>query len=115
MLRSQKVQALHIPCVQHVETMCDISSLEIIEREYGPDHREVAITLINLGNAYGSLGDATKQRDLLERALNIKVNVSNLITLYLPEISFVIEEIFSNRCTFLNLFRNPTTQKISPH
>ena len=32
-LQSQKVQALHIPCVQHVETMCDISSLEIIERE----------------------------------------------------------------------------------
>eukprot|EP00971_Amphidinium_carterae_P227825 4518723-Amphidinium_carterae.1 len=27
--------------------------------------------LRNLGNAYGSLGDATKQRDCLERALRI--------------------------------------------
>ena len=32
-LRSQKVQALHIPCVQHVETMRDVSSMEIIEKE----------------------------------------------------------------------------------
>ena len=32
-LQSQKVQAMHIPCVQHVETMRDVSSLEIIEKE----------------------------------------------------------------------------------
>jgi tetratricopeptide (TPR) repeat protein len=31
----------------------------------------VAITLTNLGNAYGSLGDAQKSRELLERALTI--------------------------------------------
>ena len=41
------------------------------EREYGRDHTEVAITLVNLGNAYGDLGDAAKKRDLLERALAI--------------------------------------------
>ena len=33
-LQSQKVQAMHIPCVQHVETMRDVSSLlVIIEKE----------------------------------------------------------------------------------
>ena len=32
-LPNQKVQAPHIPCVQHVETMRDVSSLEIIEKE----------------------------------------------------------------------------------
>eukprot|EP00971_Amphidinium_carterae_P057428 1135365-Amphidinium_carterae.1 len=32
----------------------------------------MAITLTNLGNAYGDLGDAHKQRDYLERALRIK-------------------------------------------
>jgi hypothetical protein len=32
----------------------------------------VATTLTNLGNAYGSLGDAQKSRELLERALTIK-------------------------------------------
>ena len=32
----------------------------------------MAITLTNLGNAHGALGDAAKQRDLLERALKIE-------------------------------------------
>ena len=32
----------------------------------------MAITLTNLGNAYGSLGDHAKKRDMLERALAIK-------------------------------------------
>merc|ERR1711964_866854 len=41
------------------------------ERIYGPNHREVASTLTNLGSAYGALGDAEKQRELLERALAI--------------------------------------------
>ena len=31
-----------------------------------------ASVLTNLGNAYGDLGDAARQRDLLERALRIK-------------------------------------------
>merc|ERR1712217_527844 len=44
----------------------------IKEKEYGPEHREVAITLANLGNAYGDLGDAARKRDLLERSLRIK-------------------------------------------
>ena len=33
---------------------------------------EVARTLSNLGNAFGSLGDAVKQRELLERSLRIQ-------------------------------------------
>ena len=39
-------------------------ALAIQEREYGPEHHEVAVTLTNLGNAHGSLGDALKQREL---------------------------------------------------
>jgi tetratricopeptide (TPR) repeat protein len=46
-------------------------ALTIDERHYGPDHPEVATTLVNLGNAYGSLGDAQKSRELLEHALTI--------------------------------------------
>ena len=38
----------------------------------GEDHRNVAPILFQLGNAYGNLGDAAKQRDLLERALVIQ-------------------------------------------
>ena len=40
-------------------------ALAIEEREYGPDHREVAVTLENLGWACGRLGDAAKERGLL--------------------------------------------------
>merc|ERR1712050_624714 len=47
-------------------------ALAIKLREYGPNHREVAITLTNLGSAYGDLGDAATSRDLLERSLRIK-------------------------------------------
>ena len=47
-------------------------ALAIKERTYGRDHAEVAITLMNLGNAYGALGDYAKARDMLERALAIK-------------------------------------------
>ena len=32
--------------------------------EYGPKHREVAVTLTNLGIAYGSLGVAARRRAL---------------------------------------------------
>ena len=46
--------------------------MKIDEAYFGEDHKEVAITLVNLGNAYGDLGDAAKRRDLLERALKIK-------------------------------------------
>jgi tetratricopeptide (TPR) repeat protein len=38
---------------------------------YGRDHANVATTLGNLGNAYGSLGDHAKKRDMQERALAI--------------------------------------------
>ncbi|KAH8066375.1 hypothetical protein JL722_813 [Aureococcus anophagefferens] len=46
-------------------------TLAIQEREYGRDHVELAGTLMGLGNAYGSLGDYAKKRDLLERAIAI--------------------------------------------
>ena len=46
-------------------------ALAIEERAYGRDHAQVALTLTNLGNAYGALGDHAKKRDLLERALAI--------------------------------------------
>jgi tetratricopeptide (TPR) repeat protein len=46
-------------------------ALAIKERHYGPDHPQVATTLISLGNAYGSLADTQKSRELLERALAI--------------------------------------------
>ncbi|CAE7358286.1 nphp3 [Symbiodinium sp. CCMP2592] len=46
-------------------------ALEIQEREFGPDHCDVATTLSNLGNAYDRLGNINKQKELLERALAI--------------------------------------------
>ena len=45
--------------------------LAIIERVYGRDHAQVAITLNNLGLAYAELGDHAKEREMLERALAI--------------------------------------------
>jgi tetratricopeptide (TPR) repeat protein len=47
-------------------------ALEIRERELGPDHLEVAITLGNLGGTIFYLGDYERARELLERALEIK-------------------------------------------
>ena len=41
------------------------------ERAYGRDHPDVATTLTNLGDAYRALGDSSKARDMLERALAI--------------------------------------------
>ena len=56
--------------------LCQAAPLEraraIEERAYGRDHPEVAITLMNLGNAYYQLGDYAKARDLQERSLAIK-------------------------------------------
>ena len=46
--------------------------LAIDGKALGNDHPEVAITLKNLGNTYGALGDAQWQRELLERALPVK-------------------------------------------
>eukprot|EP00971_Amphidinium_carterae_P303032 6021302-Amphidinium_carterae.1 len=45
--------------------------MRILEASYGPDHPRVATTLANLGTAYGAVGDASKMRDYLERALRI--------------------------------------------
>ena len=45
----------------------------IQEAHFGEkDHPDLALTLMSLGNAYGSLGDVSKQRDLLEKALKIQ-------------------------------------------
>ena len=46
-------------------------ALRIKEREYGPDHVEVAGALNNLGRAWSELGQPEKARDLYERALRI--------------------------------------------
>eukprot|EP00971_Amphidinium_carterae_P024204 477903-Amphidinium_carterae.1 len=47
-------------------------ALQIQDPHYGPDHIQVAITLMSLGIAYGELGDASKMRDYFERALQIE-------------------------------------------
>ncbi len=46
--------------------------MAIKEKHYDLNHPNVAVTLTNLGDAYGSLGDAQKSRELLKRALVIK-------------------------------------------
>jgi tetratricopeptide (TPR) repeat protein len=46
-------------------------ALEIKERAYGPDHREVAVTLAVLANMYGELGEMRKKKQLLKRTLAI--------------------------------------------
>jgi len=46
--------------------------LEQVELEHGPEHGDVAVVLVNLGNAYGGLGDDVRRRDLLQRALSIQ-------------------------------------------
>ena len=40
---------------------------------YGEEHPETGITLDNLGNAYGSLGDYEKKKEILEKALKITI------------------------------------------
>jgi tetratricopeptide (TPR) repeat protein len=47
-------------------------ALVIIERDYGPEHVEVAGILGNLANAYGALGDHQEQQRLLQHALVIE-------------------------------------------
>ena len=47
-------------------------ALAIKERELGPEHREVAVILASLGNAYADLGDVARARDLQERARAIQ-------------------------------------------
>merc|ERR1719223_28575 len=46
-------------------------ALFILEREFGPNHRTVAPTLVNLAIAYGALRQLDRQKDFLERALRI--------------------------------------------
>ena len=51
------------------------SALAITERVYGPDHHEVAGTLVNLGNVESDLGQFEQARATFERALAIKERV----------------------------------------
>merc|ERR1712032_1410471 len=47
-------------------------ALKICTEAHGPDHPEVAKAQTNLGNAYGTVGNFSKKRELLEQALAIK-------------------------------------------
>ena len=53
---------------QHIGT----ALLETKIENFGQAHPSVAVTLADLGNAHGDLGDYSQQKDLLERALIIK-------------------------------------------
>lgn len=44
-------------------------AVDVQARTYGPEHPEVSATLMNLGIAFGRLGDIDRMRDLLERVL----------------------------------------------
>merc|ERR1719473_2501610 len=46
--------------------------LERLEQASEQNDSQVAFTLVNLGNSYGSLGDVEKKKELLERALAIQ-------------------------------------------
>ncbi len=48
-------------------------ALKINEQFYGKDHIETGKTLANLGNAYGSLGNTEKRKELLLRAEEIDI------------------------------------------
>ena len=74
--------ALQLESLQNTISSCNIVDLLqkigrhqlylfIKERNYGKDHPETAITLVNLGNAWGSCGDYRQKKDLLSRALEI--------------------------------------------
>ncbi|MDE5060476.1 tetratricopeptide repeat protein [Wolbachia endosymbiont of Drosophila burlai] len=63
--------------------------LPIIKKHYGSDHFQAAITLANLGIAYGALGDPQKEKELLERALPI------LKTHYSPD-HFEVAKLLAN-------------------
>ena len=47
---------------------------------YGRDHPKVASALMDLGSAYGALGDYAKKRDMLERALAIRTGTAATTT-----------------------------------
>jgi tetratricopeptide (TPR) repeat protein len=51
-------------------------ALALKERSYGPNHRELASTLHNLGNAWIELGQSDEARKLFERALAIRTRVT---------------------------------------
>ena len=48
-------------------------ALKIKDQHYGQDNYEVATTSTSLGAAYTNLEDYDKAKDIIERAVNIKV------------------------------------------
>ena len=50
------------------------TALVIVVRHYGSDHVKVAATLVDLGNAHGTLGNAATKAELLERALPLLID-----------------------------------------
>src|SRR5271165_5328004 len=63
-----------MPALGDHQKECNVleAILRIKEKHFPSDHPEVAMTLNNLGSAYGSLGDHSKERELLERVLKIE-------------------------------------------
>ena len=62
------------------------------EREYGVGHPLTAPTLRRLGNACGAGGDATRQRQLLERAIAAQARTPpNLLSSLLPDANFSLQ------------------------
>lgn len=62
---------MHLPNYSTVKEMLE-RALRIEEKCYGPEDREVAGTLMNLGPAYTYLGDYKDVEDCLRRALAIE-------------------------------------------
>ena len=50
---------------------CIERALPIFEKQYGQDHIEYAIVLVDLRRAHGNLGEYKKQLECIERALPI--------------------------------------------
>merc|ERR1712110_654473 len=49
-----------------------MGAVKIKEQHYGKGHFMVAVTLMNLANAHGDLGDNLKRKDLLEQVVQIE-------------------------------------------
>ena len=56
-------------------------ALEVMEREFGADHKQVATVLVNLGIAHGDLGDAEKSCELLETKLGLTPSSYGFVSL----------------------------------
>ena len=73
--RRDEADALQVLATQCLTTGQAKKAVELLQEAVKVDPQRAAASvsmLISLGNAYGDLGDAAKQRDLLERALKIQ-------------------------------------------